>query len=1670
MDSVVDRVVAALRRFLRSLGFELSFSEAELRQMLVRAGRFLEESPSPSAATGGQVAEAAFSRTDIDPDQKVPVTALRRGVFGDAERDTKAARRRAQDFIEGIRKEQRSFVNADTGWTIGLSRAGNKEMLSWTAEPIEIEALAALPRLARVAVLAKTEQHTPTGKDDSIRAWHTFYAPLRRGNETRIARLVVREDVNGNRAYDLQASGLLKDESPAEASRTPNPESGASTPMAGLTEVTVAQLRAAVNGVDRPGWQWSQSPDTSGSSREGQSLFSRAEQVGTTAFRRWFGASKVTDGDGTPRVVYHGTASEFWRFDKARLAGSTGHMSAPQGFFFAQDKVKARRYAEKAADGVPADERVIDVFLSIQNPKIMTTAELLEIDSQDDARDLRAQLQRQGFDGIHLAEIGQWVAFEPSQAKSASQNSGAFDPENDDMRFSKPDPGVVADVLAALGELDSAFRYPKVAATSLSGAVAEIDPAVEYLGEDTRPDEREETGADARHVFKTVAGRMVYVYTRGGNRGGDVWIDVSRLDPGQGGDAIYQAVADYAANVGRTFIGDPAGLSVDAVVRRTYHMLASAIRHGGIAHFSPAREQLAGLPEEGIPALQWAGNHAERVTALTSTFVSAMQARFPKIKDYGYDFDRRTFVDARGNALSSAELLERVTGSRAGTLGLNRRSAATSVFLDALARAEGGLRPRLLAQALQRPAQLVDFDSVGPLFSRPDPAATIEAIDSVLGGTPESVGARLKRAFRGLKPENLKENTRPTWLGALTLRHLAELGEDVRLRHVAAYARRVQRMATDRNVMQEEASTTADAWEAFQRKDRSGADATANLMHDTTVAGVDPSRDYVNLRTGTTKRGEDEAVTAESIERRKDLVRKDLAQARSSEAVKRLEAELDGLDGLLARERRRREQYPEFVRRFVALPEAGRKLYVEARDAYERQSDRLLEALVNRIEALEIDGREQAKMVAQIRQQFESDRLAGPYFPLQRFGDFWISAEDAEGESAFFMYERAEDWREAQRDLAARGFRIKSAGRKLDEARAVAGASGGFMAQLQGVLELGGVDPKTRDEVYQLYLRTLPELSMRKHSIHRKGTVGYSGDALRSFSANMFHGSYQIARLRHVHELESTMLRMKEAVQEISRDDPERAAKGAALYSELNKRHEWVMNPRDSKAVSGLTSLGFAWYLGTTPAAALVNLTQTAIVTFPVLAARFGPAKAFNALSNGMARAMRNADGNLTRGLSDEERAAFKVWYESGAIDRSQAHNLAGLSETDTRAYSPIVRRGMQVISFLFHKAEVVNREATALAAFRLAREAGQSFNAAVAYAGDVVTESHFDYSNANRARFMQSNAAKVLLLFRQYSLNMTWFLWRNLYQSLKAESPRVRKEAQKKLAGVLGMTAVFSGVMGMPLMSVMFGVANAAAAAFGGGDDDDDPFDAEVAFRNFLADMLGPDAARVLARGPVDAATGVNISSRVSLNDLWFREPNRELEGRAMADYLLEQAAGPLFGGMLVNTLRGLQLVGEGHTWRGVETMSPKAVKDGMKALRYSTQGVNTLRGDPIIEDLSVGEALLQLAGFSPASLNERYDGISAAKDFEQRIMDRHASLLNAYAMAWRAQDADTMRKVAEKIRAFNQAQPEVGISMGTIRRSLESRMRYSSRAEGGVVLNPKLAERAREQARFAE
>lgn len=952
----------------------------------------------------------------------------------------------------------------------------------------------------------------------------------------------------------------------------------------------------------------------------------------------------------------------------------------------------------------------------------------------------------------------------------------------------------------------------------------------------------------------------------------------------------------------------------------------------------------------------------------------------------------------------------------------------------------------------------------GGSFSLKDPGGAIDNISAALANPKKLATDKLA-------------DWKPSLLALLTLDQLAEISKD-ETPQVKGYAKAVLKMQTRRNQLQEGAAKIADAWQEWQRANREEAEVLTGVMHDATIAGVDPAEKYVPgvfaLHTGESVSLAEGGTAA--------LDRIDLLKASAkgkTDVINRLRGDKARLMAALETEKARERSYPMLVARFNRLSPEAKGLYRDVRDEYANRSEATMVALLERIGVLGLPDEQKASLSAKIRTMFESARVTAPYFPLARFGEYWVSAVktvDGEEVKSFHMAETKAERDKLVEDLKAEGFRIAARGVKLDTVKASDGASGQFVAEVIDKLNLAGVDDKVQDEIYQLYLRTLPDLSVRKNFIHRKKVAGYAADALRAFAGHMNHGAHQLARLENSRFLEAEIDGLKAAAKGAANEDTDAADRMGRMYNELQKRHEWVMNPNDSALVQKISSANFIFYLGVSPAAAAVNLMQSAAVTLPALGARHGAVRALKEMSRAMADAIRTGGNIQKAAATEQERQALQALQDMGAIDKTLAHDLAGIGDADSRDFSPLWRKTMKVVSYLFHKTEVINREASGLAAFRMAIEDGKTFEQAVDAAAEIIHETHFNYSNANRARFMQGNAAKILFAFKQYSQNMTFFLWRNFYQTMKGATTEERNEARRKLIGTIGMTALFSGLMGVPLLSVGFGIANAMAAAFG---DDDEPWDAETEFRNFLADTLGPEVGRIAQVGVLQgglSAMGLpapSISERISLNNLWFRDPDQELEGRALYNYWLEQAAGPV-GGMFGSALSGYGLIKEGlekgdpgFLWRGVESAMPKFVKDAMRSVRYATEGVNTLRGDPLIEDTSLGEWFIQANGFTPARVTEAYEVNRAVKGYEKKVMDRRGALLDAYALAQRQGDTETQRAVLAKIRTFNSKHRGLTINMGTIRRSLASRQDFSDRAINGIVVSNKVPE-AREQGRF--
>ena len=281
------------------------------------------------------------------------------------------------------------------------------------------------------------------------------------------------EEVDGIVDYDLQLEELLSRKDGVEI-------------VADLQQALQAQRAALVDAVQKTAKE-------KGLPEVGELFFSGQEKP--SAFKRWFGNSKVVNKDGKPLVVYHGTGADFSTFDPDRKAVSGGYHG--KGFYFG-DAGLADAYLDKEIPGAT----IMPVYLSMENPfygeltsrdiarmrtwprfekayaslvqeyepGYVPSIEALGVRDEELGGErnefIQQALVKGGYDGRIVTfkpdapwadEDTEYVVFRPSQIKSATGNRGTYDPTDPNILFSKApkyapslsEAGKVADKLIA---------------------------------------------------------------------------------------------------------------------------------------------------------------------------------------------------------------------------------------------------------------------------------------------------------------------------------------------------------------------------------------------------------------------------------------------------------------------------------------------------------------------------------------------------------------------------------------------------------------------------------------------------------------------------------------------------------------------------------------------------------------------------------------------------------------------------------------------------------------------------------------------------------------------------------------------------------------------------------------------------------------------------------------------------------------------------------------------------------------------------------------------------------------------------------------------------------------------------------------------------------------------
>jgi hypothetical protein len=848
----------------------------------------------------------------------------------------------------------------------------------------------------------------------------------------------------------------------------------------------------------------------------------------------------------------------------------------------------------------------------------------------------------------------------------------------------------------------------------------------------------------------------------------------------------------------------------------------------------------------------------------------------------------------------------------------------------------------------------------------------------------------------------------------LGLRNLKDMNVAARMPDIEKFIRTHDQMTGRRGqIMEDRAATTRD-WSQWISKNKEQGKSLGELMHSSTLAGVDPSKPF---------------------------------KARWPDSADATQQAADKM---------RKTYYDKASKAYAALDPKGKELFNKVRDDYAQHRQQVFDALEQRVNQSAASEETKKSLMTALRQKFEAGRVQSPYFPLQRFGDHWAAAKDADGNTvSFSRFESRGEKNAWIAEMKNAGYDVRG-GERMDSKSMMEQINPDFVKKVTELAKEADPSGGLADDIWQEYLKAMPEMSMRKHFIHRQGRLGYSMDAMRAYSYNSFHGSHQLARLEYGNRLDGHIENIKNQAQALNDADPSSAdAKwGNATAREMQRRYDWIKNPKASSWASALTKFGFGWYLGAAPATAFRIFSQNPMIASPVLAAYHGQFGATKELSRASAQwAM--SRGGLGDTLRGDERKAFDTARDMGVFSSTATQDLASSSAGGN--ITGIQAKVAHVMGYMFNAMEHHNRQTTYLAAYRLGRTQGMDHGDAVEHATDRTWDSHFDYANANRPRVLQNDFAKVAFLFKQYSWGITYRLARDardMFNNDPSMSDADRSVARKTFAGMLSRSMIWGGMTGLPT----YWIARAGINAMLG--DKDQPYDVDAALHHHLEQSVGKWAADSIMTGPMGATTGASLASGASYNDLWYRPPAMDENASGMWSDLIGQFMGaiPQIGAQVA---QGAQMIHDGNTERGFEHFLPPALSGVAKAIRYAKEGVTNLSGESVMkpEELNTYDIALQALGMTPQKVADRYAQNTALKNISKEIMTRKVFLTNSLERAASMDDDKEVAALQTQIEHFNSENPGVAIGGKGLVSSFRNHFKNQAEAVNGVRLPPGLS-----------
>ena len=767
--------------------------------------------------------------------------------------------------------------------------------------------------------------------------------------------------------------------------------------------------------------------------------------------------------------------------------------------------------------------------------------------------------------------------------------------------------------------------------------------------------------------------------------------------------------------------------------------------------------------------------------------------------------------------------------------------------------------------------------------------------------------------------------------------------------------------------------------------------------------------------------------------------------------------------------------WDDLNKRYNKLSESEKKLYNDHFNSFKVLFKELKDSIRNHMDATFEDKDQAMTAYQKIIDQITKMGI-DHYSPLFRSGEYWMQYVDKNtNETVQRLFDTQAERRLAKAKAEEEGHTGIEEYSRVEGMKPRNVPRGTVAAQIVKIMKDGGAEDTAVEKFLELIVSALPETSLLKSFQTRKGTPGYERDVAKAFASVTDRTARQLSRMRYNEPLQKLLDDVKEKAALLRGDDGVRAKE---LWKELEARREFAMSPTFSDWARYASTGSFYFNLAGNVSSAVVNTTSVPLVVLPQLGGTYGFAKAGRALlaatklfgESGISRKILDINGQeveqrgpIRVGMSIENlighgklpqyKELFSRLDKLGLLVESMAHEAL-----DPQSMEGIAQKAAVLSASMFHQAERYNREVTAIAAFELELEKSGDQAKAIEKAVRAVEFMHGAGHTESGPSIGHSDVGKVLTVFKRFGFSMYYMLFNTINRALPVKGATGEQlaeiqAARRQLAGVYGMTALFAGVKGLPLYWILQAAYDATQPP------DEEDFDTMM--RRYLGEFA--------FKGPVNYVTNLGIADRVGWTDLIYRENKNNKADASALSGIMEAVLGAPYA-IVNNLFRAQQLAADGHMERAIETALPIGIRNAMKGIRYATEGVNTLRGDPVMGDVNGYNAAMQVLGFAPADLLAQYEINAYAKKMGDEVHKQEKTLLKKYYVAQREGDYDRANELEDKLYALGDKYPELGISGKTLTASVKTRDKISDEMYHGVQLDRKLRPRIEEAIRELE